>query len=177
RGVTPRGREAAGGQAKVLFADGRTHRKVGEGPTALAAHLVDFHPAQPRWAYVRDDAGWIHRIDLYSMKTVRRVRAGLNGTSLAVSRDGRYVAAGSYVPHTVVIFDAETLEPLRQFELRGADPDGTMVQADAGSIVATPFANVFAVVLEQVGQVWIVDLDRRGFPHTVVPDVGRHLHD
>ncbi len=175
--VMSRGREAAGTQAKVLFFDGRTHRKVGEVPTAFAPHLMDFHPTQPRWAYVRDDAGWIHRIDLYSMKTVRRVRAGLNGTSLAVSRDGRYVAAGSYVPHTVVIFDAETLEPLRQFELRGADPDGTMVQADAGSIVATPFANVFAVVLEQVGQVWIVDLDRRGFPHTVVPDVGRHLHD
>lgn len=175
--VMSRGREAAGPQAKVLFFDGRTHRQVGEVPTGFAPHLMDFHPAQPRWAYVRDDAGWVHKIDLYSMQTVRKVRAGLNGTSLAVSRDGRYVAAGSFVPHTVVLLDAGTLEPVRLFELAGVDPDGRTVSADSGMITATPFADVFVVALEQAGQVWIIDLDRRGFPFTAITDVGRHLHD
>jgi DNA-binding beta-propeller fold protein YncE len=175
--VMSRGRMAAGAAAKVLFFDGRTHRKVGEVPTGYAPHLMDFHPTQPRWAYVRDDVGYVHKIDLYSMKTVRKVRAGLNGTSLAVSRDGRYVAAGSYVPRTMVILDADTLEPVRLIELAGVDPDGKMVTADAGIIVATPFANVFVVALEQAGQVWIVDLDRPGMPIKAVTDVGRHLHD
>ncbi len=41
-------------------------------------------------------------------------------------------------------------------------------------ITATPLANWFVVALEQAGQVWIVDLDRRGMPIT---GVGRHLHD
>jgi len=44
-------------------------------------------------------------------------------------------------------------------------------------ITATPFANWFVVALEQAGQVWIVDLDRRGMPITAIKDVGRHLHD
>lgn len=176
-GVMSRGRQAAGKQAKVLFYDGRTHRKVGEVATGFAPHLMDFHPTEPRWAYVRDDAGWVHKVDLYSMRTTRKVRAGLNGASLAVSRDGRHVAAGSYVPHTVVILDADTLEPRHLIELAGVDPDGRKVEADAGLITATPYANWFVVALEQAGQVWIIDLDRPGMPITTIPNVGRHLHD
>lgn len=176
-GVMSRGRQAAGKEAKVVFFDGRTHRQVGEVRTEFAPHLMDFHPTDPRWAYVRDDAGWLHKVDLYAMRTERRIRAGLNGISLAVSRDGRYVAAGSYVPHTMVIMDAATLEPVRVIELAGVDPDGRMVEADAGMITATPYANWFVVALEQAGQVWIVDLERPQMPITRVADVGRHLHD
>ncbi|MCK9515483.1 MAG: cytochrome D1 domain-containing protein [Ottowia sp.] len=175
--VMSRGRRAVGKEAKVLFYDGHTHRKVGEVATGHAPHLMDFHPTQPRWAYVRDDVGYVHKVDLYSMQIVRKVRAGLNGTSLAVSRDGRYVAAGSYVPRTMVILDADTLEPVHLLELAGIDPDGRMVTADAGIIVATPFANVFVVALEQAGQVWIVDLEQPGMPVTKITGVGRHLHD
>ena len=176
-GVMSRGRQASGDESKVLFFDARTHRKVGEVPTGFAPHLMDYHPTNPRWAYVRDDAGYVHKVDLYSMQAVRKVRAGLNGTSLAVSRDGRYVAAGSYVPHTMAILDADTLEPVRLFELTGIDPDGRSVSSDAGAILATPGANRFVVALEQAGQVWIVDLDAPGMPVRTVTGVGRHLHD
>ncbi len=175
--VMSRGRFAFGDEAKVVFFDGRSHRKVGEVATGYAPHLMDFHPTQPRWAYVRDDIGYVHKVDLYTMKVVRKVRAGLNGTSLAVSRDGRYVAAGSYVPRTMVILDADTLEPVRLLELAGVDPDGKMVTADAGIITATPFANIFVIALEQAGQVWIVDLDKPDMPVTAITGVGRHLHD
>ncbi len=175
--VVSRGRQGAGDEARVLFFDGRTHRRIGAVPTGFAPHLVDFHPSEPRWAYIRDDAGWVHKVDLYSMRTVRKVRAGLNGTSLAVSHDGRFVAAGSYVPHTMVIMDAMTLEPLRLIDLEGVDPQGQMVEADAGIITATPYANWFVVALEQAGQVWIIDLDSPEMPITTIPNVGRHLHD
>ena len=175
--VMGRGHYAAGSDAKVVFFDGRTHRKVGEVPTGFAPHLMDFHPRQARWAYVRDDMGYIHKIDLYSLKTVRKVRAGLNGTSLALSRDGRYLAAGSYVPNTAVIFDAATLEPLKMIVLRGLDPDGKMVESDSGMITGTPLADYFVIALEQAGQVWIVDLDQPDMPVTAISGVGRHLHD
>jgi mono/diheme cytochrome c family protein/DNA-binding beta-propeller fold protein YncE len=175
--VMGRGRYAAGSDAKVVFFDGRSHRKVGEVPTGFAPHLMDFHPKQARWAYVRDDIGTIHKIDLYSLKTVRKVRAGLNGVSLALSRDGRHLAAGSYVPNTVVILDAATLEPLKLIALRGLDPDGRMVESDSGMITGTTFADIFAIALEQAGQVWIVDLQQPDMPVTAIAGVGRHLHD
>lgn len=52
-----------------------------------------------------------------------------------------------------------------------------MVQADAGIITATPFANVFVVAFEQAGQVWIVDLEKTDTLVTTITGVGRHLHD
>ena len=175
--IMVRGHFAAGDAAKVVFFDGRTNRKVGEVPTGFAPHLMDFHPKEERWAYLRDDIGYIFKIDLYSLQVVRKVRAGLNGTSLAVSRDGRYLAAGSYVPDTAVILDAATLEPVKLMELRGIDPDGNMVEADSGMITGTPYADVFVIALEQAGHVWIVDLDKPDMPITRIADVGRHLHD
>lgn len=175
--VMARGSHAAGPEAKIVFIDGRTHRKVGEIGTGFAPHLLDFHPVQERWVYVRTDDGYVLKIDLYSLQVVRRIRAGLNGTSLAVSRDGRYVAAGSYVPDTMVILDAATLEPLKLLHLAGVDPQGQLVESDSGMIIATPYADDFVVALEQAGQVWIVDLGQAGMPVTAITDVGRHLHD
>jgi DNA-binding beta-propeller fold protein YncE len=175
--IMARGRFAAGDKAKVVFFNGRTNKKVGEVSTDFAPHLMDFHPKQERWAYVRDDLGYIMKIDLYSLKIVRKVRAGLNGTSLAVSRDGRYLAAGSFVPNTAVILDAATLEPLKLIELRGIDPDGNMVEADSGMITSTPFADYFVIALEQAGQVWIMDLNKADMPISKITGVGRHLHD
>ncbi|MCK4675913.1 MAG: cytochrome c, partial [Gammaproteobacteria bacterium] len=51
--IMARGRFAAGKEAKVVFFDGRTNKKVGEVSTDFAPHLMDFHPKQERWAYVR----------------------------------------------------------------------------------------------------------------------------
>jgi len=175
--VMARGRFAAGDEAKVVFFDGRTNKKIGEIATDFAPHLMDFHPKQERWAYIRTDTGYILKVDLYSLKVVRKVRAGLNGTSLAVSRDGRYVAAGSFVPNSVVILDAATLEPLKFMQLRGIDPDGKMVESDSGMITSTPYSDVFVIALEQAGQVWIMDLNKPDMPITKITDVGRHLHD
>jgi len=175
--IMVRGRFAAGDGAKLVFYDGRTNKKIGEIPTDFAPHLMDFHPGQERWAYVRDDNGYILKIDLYSLKVVRKIRAGLNGTSLAVSRDGRHLAAGSFIPNTAVILDAATLEPLKLIELRGINPDGKMVEADSGMITGTPYADVFVIALEQAGQVWVIDLSKHDLPITRITDVGRHLHD
>lgn len=175
--VMARGRFAAGDAAKAVFFDGRTNTKVGEVPTRFAPHILDYHPIDERWAYLTTDAGYVYKIDLYSLQAVRSVRVGLNGVSLAISRDGRYIAAGSYIPNTAVILDAVTLAPLKQFQLRGTDPDGREVESDSGVILGTPYADVFVMALEQSGQVWSVDLSRRGFPVTKIENVGRHLHD
>jgi len=175
--VMARGRYAAGKEAKVIFFDGRSNRRVGEISTDHAPHLLAYHPLDERWAYVLTDAGYLLKIDLYSLQAVRRVRIGLNSASLAMSRDGRYVAAGSFVPNSAVILDAVTLEPLKFFHLRGVDPDGHMVESDSGFILGTPFADYFVIALKQAGQVWIVDLSDPTFPVTKVGNVGRRLHD
>ena len=124
-------------------------------PTYPIENLDDLMAVTARGSY---SAGDVLKVDLYSLQVVRKVQAGLSGTSLAVSRDGRYVAAGSFVPNTVVILDAATLAPLRLLELQGLDPDGNLVASDASMITSPPYANYFVLALEQAGQIWLIDL-------------------
>ena len=175
-GVAARGKYGRGSGSKAVFINSLTHKQIGEIATGTAAHIIDYNPANPRWAYVKNDTAEIFKVDLYSMQIVRSVKTGFNGPGLGVSRDGKYIMAGSYVPHNAVILNADTLEPLKTFELEGIDPDGKMVSSDSGMIIGTPFADIFAIALENAGQVWVVDL-KEGFPVTKIENVGRHLHD
>ncbi|GAB4262367.1 MAG: cytochrome D1 domain-containing protein [Methylomicrobium sp.] len=175
-GVAARGKYGRGEGSKAVFINSVTHEKIGEVGTATAAHIIEFNPANPRWAYVKTDTAEIYKIDLYSMQAVRSIKTGFNGPGIGISRDGKYIMSGSFVPHNAVILDAETLEPLKTFELEGVDPDGKMVTSDSGMIIGTPYADIFAIALENAGQVWVVDL-KDGFPVTKITDVGRHLHD
>ena len=163
--------------SQVVFMNGKTNEIVGRVPTDYAPHIVDYHPTNERWAYVKTDGGRVYKVDLYSMKAVRSVQVGFSGPSLAVSWDGKYIAAGSFVPNTAVILKADTLEPVKFLDLKGVDPDGQMVEADSGSITATPFGPYFAIALEKAGQVWIADLSKPDIPLTKIEKVGRHLHD
>ncbi len=175
-GVAARGKYGRGTGSRAIFINSKTHKKVGEVPTVTAAHIIDFNPAKPRWAYVKTDTAEIYKVDLYSMQAVRSIKTGFNGPGMGVSRDGKYIMAGSFVPHVAVILDAETLEPLKTFKLEGIDPDGKMVTSDSGMVIGTPFADIFAIALENAGQVWIIDL-KEDFPVTKIKNVGRHLHD
>jgi len=174
--VTSRGTRARD-TSRVVFFNGKNNEIVGSIPTNYAPHIVDYDPANERWAYVKTDGGRIYKVDLYSMKAVRSVQVGFGGPSLAVSWDGKYLAAGSFVPNTAVILKADTLEPVKFLDLKGVDPDGKMVEADSGSITATPYGPYFSISLEMAGQVWIADLSKPGIPLTKIMNVGRHLHD
>lgn len=173
--VMGRGEHAAGDAAKLVFFDGHAQRRLGEAPTAFAPRTMEFHPGDPRWAWFQDEAGYVHRLDLHSLRVVRKVRAGLNGGALAVSRDGRHLAAISQVPHALVILDAATLEPRRLIELPRAGPDGRTARADADAVLATAFAERFVVVLGQAGQVWIVDPGRPDAAVERITGAGQHL--
>ena len=174
-GVAARGKFGRGKGAKAVFINSKIHKIVGEIETGTAAHIIDFDPANERWAYVKTDTAEIFKVDLYSMKAVRSIKTGFNGPALGVSRDGKHIMAGSFVPHNAVILNSD-LEPLKLFELEGVDPDGKKVTSDSGMIIGTPYADVFAIALENAGQVWVVDL-KDGFPITKIKNVGRHLHD
>ncbi len=175
-GVAARGKYGRGNGSEAIFINSKTQQQVGKVATVTAAHIIDFNPANPRWAYVKTDTAEIYKVDLYSMQAVRSIKTGFNGPGMGVSRDGKYIMAGGFVPHVAVILDADTLEPLKTFQLEGVDPDGKFVSSDSGMVIGTPFADIFAIALENAGQVWIVDL-KEGFPVTKIKNVGRHLHD
>ena len=78
-GVAARGKYGRGSGSKAVFINSVTHKQIGEIPTGTAAHIIDYNPANPRWAYVKNDTAEIFKVDLYSMQVVRSVKTGFNG--------------------------------------------------------------------------------------------------
>ncbi len=167
--VMQRGRHAQEPESRVLFFDGATNERVGEVLTRRAPHIFRYHPTDPRWAYVKTDTAEIYKIDLYSMQAVRSVKTALSGPFMAISWDGKWIAAGSLVPGAVMILDAQTLEPVKQFKLSGADPSGKETTSYSASITASSVGgNVFSVAARTLGEVWIIEPNKPDMPITKV---------
>ncbi|RUF08866.1 nitrite reductase [Pseudomonas aeruginosa] len=176
--VMVRSRHGKAPAARVVFYDGKSNRQVGEIATEYAPHILDYDPVNPRWGYLKTDTSEVYKIDLYSLKAVRKVKAGLSGPSIAVSADGRYVLSGSFAPGIVTLLDARTLEPLARVELRGTDYDGKQVESASSMVIASPLDNTFAIAVRQTGQVWILDPSKPAAPIvTRIEKVGRFVHD
>ena len=94
----------------IAVINGDTHTLLGKIPASYRAHGYTFSPSNPRWAYNMGRDGWVFKIDLYTLKPVRKIRIGLDARSIAISDDGKYLIAGNYLPATFVILNAETLD-------------------------------------------------------------------
>ena len=161
-----------------VVVDGRRHKIIKRIQAGYKTHVMNFNPVNPRWAYIISRDGWVWKLDLYSLKRVRKIRVGLESRGLAISDNGKYVMAGDYIPNQAVVLDAKTLEPIRVYETFGIDPDGNPVRSRVADVLDTPFKPYFILALKEAGHVWVVDWSKEGLPVVAdVPNVGRILHD
>jgi nitrite reductase (NO-forming) / hydroxylamine reductase len=164
----------------IAVIDGDTHTLLGKIPASYRAHGYTFSPTDPRWAYNMGRDGWVFKIDLYSLKPVSKVRVGLDARAVAISDDGRYLIAGNYVPATMVIVDALTLEPVKYIEAKATNPEGELIDSRVATILDTAPELVgpyFVVALKEAGQVWRIDWSQPDFPIEKLENVGHILHD
>lgn len=165
---------------RIAVFDGDTHTLLGRVDSGYRAHGYAFDPANERWAFNISRDGWLHKIDLYSLQPVSRIRVGLDSRGLAISDDGKYVIAGNFAPATAVILDAATLQPLKLLHTEGYGPDGAWVKSrvaitsDVAPELVGPY---FIIALKEAGQMWRIDYSQPDFPITKLADVGRILHD
>jgi hypothetical protein len=97
--------------------------------------------------------GWISKFDLWNLKTVAEVRAGLNTRNAAVSADGRYVMAANFLPHSLVVLNAD-LELVKVLET----PSRVSAVYDA-----TPRRS-FIAAMKDVPELWEVSYDPKAEP-------------
>jgi nitrite reductase (NO-forming) / hydroxylamine reductase len=164
----------------IAVIDGDTHTLLGKIPASYRAHGYTFSPTDPRWAYNMGRDGWVFKIDLYSLKPVSKIRVGLDARAVAISDDGRYLIAGNYVPATMVIVDALTLEPVKYIEAKATNPEGELIDSRVATILDTAPELVgpyFVVALKEAGQVWRIDWSQPDFPIEKLENVGHILHD
>ena len=169
-------REARG----VAVIDGDTHTLLGKIPASYRAHGYTFDPTNERWAYNVGRDGWLFKFDLYTLQPVAKVRVGIDSRGIAISDDGRQVIVGNYIPHSAVIVDAETFQPLHIVDTSAVENnEGEIIGSRICSVndVKTSVGTYFIIALKEAGQVWRIDYSDPSYPVDKVKKVGHVLHE
>lgn len=138
------------GDHHVTVLDGDKLEPIHRFKSHFALHGGPKYSPDGRYVYFASRDGWISKFDLYNLERVAEIRAGINTRNLAVSSDGKFVVVANYLPHSLVLLDAETLEPIHIFD--AADRDGNTSRVSA--VYNAPPRNSFIVALKDVKEVW-----------------------
>ncbi len=148
------------GDHSVTILDGDRFEPIARFASRFALHGGPKFSPDGRFVYFASRDGWISKYDLWNLRMVAEVRAGINTRNAAVSADGRFVAVGNYLPHTLVILNARDLSLVRVLEVRAKDGKSSRVSAvyDAGP------RRSFIAALKDVPELWEISHDPHAEP-------------
>ena len=138
------------GDHHVTLLDGDTFEPITRFPSRYALHGGPKFTSDGRHVFFGSRDGWITKYDLWTLTVVAEVRAGLNMRNIALSADGRFVAAANYLPSTLVILKADDLTPVTSIDV--TDVKGTPSRVSA--VYQAPQRKSFVAALKDVGEVW-----------------------
>lgn len=162
-----------GGDHHISILDGDTFERIRRFPSRFALHGGPKFTQDGRYVFFASRDGWISKYDLWNQKMLAEVRAGINTRNIAVSGDGRYVAVANYLPHTLVILDAD-LHPVKILAVR--DRDGKQSSRVSAVYTAEPRRS-FVVALKDVREVWELSYDAGATGVPGFPDPRRIVLD
>lgn len=145
------------GDHHVTILDGDRLEPLARFASRHALHGGPKFTPDGRYVFFASRDGWISKYDLWNLKTVAEVRAGINTRNAAVSSDGRFVAVANYFPHTLVLFDQE-LQLLKVLEV--ADAQKTRTSRVSAVYDAAPRRS-FVAALKDVKEIWEISYDPR----------------
>lgn len=148
------------GDHHVSVLDGDTFARLDRFPTPFAVHGGPKFSNDGRYVFIMSRDGWVQKYDIWSLKEVGRVRAGLNSRNIAVSKDGKWLAVANYLPHTLTILDASDLSVARILDV--SDHKGTSSRVSA--VYQAPKRDSFILALKDVPEIWEVSTDPEAKP-------------
>ncbi|WP_442952692.1 cytochrome D1 domain-containing protein [Pelomonas sp. BJYL3] len=149
-----------GGDHHVSLVDGDRFEVLHRFATRFALHGGPKFTPDGRYVFFGSRDGWISKYDLWNLKLVAEVRAGLNMRNVAVSADGRWVMAANYLPRTAVLFDAD-LQLVRSYPAQSRD--GAQSSRVSAVYDATPRRS-FVVALKDLPELWEISYDPKAEP-------------
>ncbi len=138
------------GDHHVTILDGDKFEPITRFPSRFALHGGPKFTSDGRYVFFGSRDGWISKYDLWTLTTVAEVRAGINMRNIALSSDGKWIAAANYLPSSLVILSAETLEPAKVFDVTDAAGKASRVSA----VYQAPERHSFVAALKDVAEVW-----------------------
>jgi len=147
----------------VTVLDGDRFEPIHRFATRRDLHGGPKYSPDGRFVYLASRDGWITKYDLYGLQKVATVRAGINTRNIALSADGQTLAVGNYLPHSLVLLDADDLTARHVVPIRGRGGESSRVSA----VYTAPPRDTFVVALKDVTEVWEIpygDLPQRREP-------------
>lgn len=138
------------GDHHATLLDGDSFTPIHRLPTRFALHGGPKWAEGGRYIYFASRDGWISKFDVFNLKYVAEVRAGINTRNLAVSHDGRYLIVANYLPHTLTVLDARDLSPLKVIEAKDDNGNSSRVSA----VYTADPRNSFVAALKDLKEVW-----------------------
>lgn len=143
------------GDHHATILDGDKFEPIHRFQTRLNLHGGPKYSADGRYIYLASRDGWISKFDLYNLKVVAEVRAGINTRNLAVSADGKTVMVANYLPHTLVALDAEDLTLLKVIPV--VDRNGSSSRVSA--VYTAKPRRSFIAALKDLKEVWEINYE------------------
>jgi len=145
------------GDHHATILDGDRLEPIHRFPTRFALHGGPKFSADGRFVYLASRDGWISKFDMYNLKMVAEIRAGINTRNLAVSGDNRYVMVANYLPHTLVVLDAHELSPITIIDVN----DDTGKTSRVSAVYTAPPRYSFIVALKDIKEVWEIPYNEK----------------
>ncbi|HEY0857813.1 MAG TPA: cytochrome D1 domain-containing protein [Albitalea sp.] len=149
-----------GGDHHVSLVDGDRFEVIHRFASRFALHGGPKFTPDGRFVFFGSRDGWISKFDLWNLKTVAEVRAGINMRNVAVSADGRWVMAANYLPHSLALFDAD-LKLVKTYS--AANLAKTTTSRVSAVYDAAPRKS-FIVALKDLPELWEISYDPKAEP-------------
>ena len=143
------------GDHHATLLNGDSFEPIHRFPTRFALHGGPKYSPDGRFVYFGSRDGWITKYDIYNLKVVAEVRAGINMRNVAVSSDGRFVIAGNYLPHTLVLFSADDLSLIKIIPVKNAQGKSSRVSA----VYDAAPRKTFVAALKDIKEVWEISYE------------------
>jgi len=143
------------GDHSVTILDGDTFEPIHRFKSRFALHGGPKFTPDGRYVFFASRDGWITKFDLWTLTVLAEVRAGINTRNIAISKDGKHIAAANYLPHSLVMLSTETLEIERIFD--ATDRSGATSRVSA--VYQNPVRNSFIVAMKDVPEIWEISTD------------------
>lgn len=138
------------GDHHMTVLDGDRFEAIARVKTPFALHGGPKFSPDGRYVFMVSRDGWVGRFDLFKLKMTAEVRAGLNSRNLALSADGKFVIVANYLPKTLVVLDAETLQPLRAISAQNGKGESSRVSA----VYTVPTRQSFVAAMKDIPEIW-----------------------
>lgn len=138
------------GDHHVSVLDGDKLEPIHRFASRYALHGGPKFTPDGRYVFFASRDGWVSKFDIWNLTVVAEIRAGINTRNVAVSGDGKYLAVANYLPHTLVMLDAD-LNLLKVHAVK--DKDGKESSRVSAVYDAAPRQS-FVAALKDVPEVW-----------------------